>query len=318
MADLTVVLPLKDRSIHTLDFLQHSVFPEFDYLALDGSTGSENAEIIAKSRIMNMSAIRSCPDTSYLVFVEKMCNGLRHVETEFVVLVDNDDFVLRRGLMAAISVLRKDKKSIFAGGPVLGFQQSSNNGRCSFPLKRVDTSELDELYGIELINQNRDSYRELWYSVFRLDAYIEIWDKILDLGLTDPYVIEYFVGDYAAILGSYHFTGVPHYIGLENQTQRVIDSFSSEDRFGLATANGWSQLEVADAFLSDLGGIQPSLNSSFSRAALSAGFVTRPLRGFPRRATRQALSSFRILPLALMLKVAESGRSIPLPLHPEP
>jgi len=220
---LTIILSLKDRSEDTLVFLSTSLYPDVKYLVLDGSHGDENEKMFASRISPNVRYVRSSPDQSIDDYVLKMATGLGMVDTPYALMVDNDDIILLGGVIAAIKSLQSDSNCVIAGGDLLGFLRSSRNKtRVSWPKTNFYTGGLHLRSGIDAINRNRLDFRSIWNSVFTTESLRWCWNEILNCKVRDPYLIEFLLVDLVFCRGRCYYTGVSHYMRLQNQSNRAI------------------------------------------------------------------------------------------------
>jgi len=319
LSQLTIILSLKDRSEDTLVFLSTSLYPDVKYLILDGSHGDENEKMFASRISPNVRYVRSSPDRNIDDYVLKMTTGLEFVDTPYVIMVDNDDVILRGGVIAAIKFLQSESSCIFAGGDLLGFLRSNQGkNRVSWPKTSYYTGELHLKGGLEAINQNRLAFRSIWNSVFTTESLNWCWNEILNCEVRDPYLIEFLLIDLAFCRGRYYYTGVSHYMRLQNQSNRAIASlgFKSVDQ-GRQPKSWWQESESGDRILAKFLNIDSiELESQFFRAAAAAGLDQLHLR--PTTLFRQIVltasdhTHWLTLPGAVRLATTRAYRFIPL------
>jgi glycosyltransferase domain-containing protein len=284
LSEVTIVVPLKDRTYETEAFMHHSVIPDVRYLFLDGSSDGQNEVIVKRGMNANTEYHRLAPDLNIDVYVDKMASGMKLVRTPYVMMADNDDVVLEGGLTAAVKVLNADSKSVFAGGDIVGFLRAGRDrNRVSWPKTNVDASKLHGKEGLEAINQSRLDWRHLWYSVFRTDVLKWCWNEIQESRVRDPYLIEFLLCDLPFCKGRYAYTGVSQYMRLQNQTERAIATLGFRSvELGRQPKSWWTESEVGDEVLASHLGVDPSaFESQFHRAAAVAGkqgSSLRPLR----------------------------------------
>jgi len=319
LSQLTIVLSLKDRSEDTGVFLATSFYPDVKYLVLDGSQGDENQELFESRATPNVRYVRSSPDRSIDDYVLKMATGIMTIDTPYTLMVDNDDVFLRGGVTAAIESLQSEPGCIFAGGDLLGYLRShGNSNRVSWPKTNFDPSALHLKGGLEAINQSRLDFRSIWNSVFATDSLSWCWNEILNCKVRDPYLIEFLLIDLAFSRGCYYYTGVPHYLRLQNQSDRAISTlgFKSVEQ-GRQPKSWWQECETSDQVLAkNLKVDSIELESQFFRAVLVAGLERPQLR--PTKLLRRVVRtvSDRIhwltIPAAIRLVTTRAYRLFPL------
>lgn len=130
-SNLTVLLTLLDRPEHTRRFLANCLWKEFRYLLWDSSKTDLNESLYQETHYENVNYVRVPPYPSYFDFFVGIRQSLNRVETSFVVLADNDDFLIKRGLVEAAQALTRNDRATSASGPVLGFRAGEKSA-CSF------------------------------------------------------------------------------------------------------------------------------------------------------------------------------------------
>lgn len=281
MSQVTVIVPLKDRSRDTETFLQHCLDSDLDYLFLDGSVGDENCNLIKPYANGHVRYERFAPDTSIDAYVSKMAAGLDLVTTPFAVMADNDDILIPNGIISASKLLQNDSESAFSGGDIIGMLRSlRHENLVSWPKTNVRTKILDGGVGLDAINRNRADWRHVWYSVFRTEVLKEAWSTVKDSSIRDPYLIEFFICDLAFVAGRYSYSSQPHYMRLQNQSDRAIASLGFRSvEFGRQAQSWWTEAHALDRHLAGLLGVDvDDIVPVFHRAAAVAGMATQSLR----------------------------------------
>ncbi len=135
---LTVVLTLKGRYLHTLRWLIYAnkISLPYHIIIADGEVNpSINRLLSTQSNFPNISYryIKS-EDIDISAFYAKWANAIRMVNTPYVMMSDNDDFLLPSGIDKAIDLLNSSPEYICSGGRVPGF---SLKGDSSSPWHNV-------------------------------------------------------------------------------------------------------------------------------------------------------------------------------------
>ena len=118
---LTIVLPLRDRVPYTRRWMEYAsacAFPFKVLIADGGSDDSAQALLADKRRFPNVDYeyVRYPEDKGYPDFYAKMADAMRRVQTPYVALVDNDDFLVVDGASKAIEFLASNGDYVSCGG----------------------------------------------------------------------------------------------------------------------------------------------------------------------------------------------------------
>lgn len=214
---VTVVLTLRDRASYKDWFLRHSVSEHFEYLILDGSTNDENQRVV---ECWNRPNIRYMTEDDY---VAKLCAGARAVSTPYAVLADNDDMVLSAGVGKAAAALSARTDAVAAGGPVLGyFHSGPSSDRMSLPLLLSGRRVFLDSDPMKRLSEYRQRYSIIWNHVVRTTVLRDSLNALHDGSVRESHLIEFFVTDYWLLAGAVLGVRRPHYLRLENQSQRAI------------------------------------------------------------------------------------------------
>ena len=124
-ANLTILLPLKDRVPFTQRWLAYAASARLPYriLIADGGADDAVAQTVAenKSQGLDVDYVRYPFDRTYADYYAKLADALSRVTTPFVVMADNDDLFIPRGWRAPWSSCWRTPSTWRAAG----------NARCS-------------------------------------------------------------------------------------------------------------------------------------------------------------------------------------------
>ena len=204
---LTIVLPLKGRYLFTLRFLWHANRARLPYrfIVADGQVHPALAEILENSHThfpeLDIEYIRYPDDVDFSRFFAKMADALQRVKTPYVMLADNDDFLMAAGIERSLDFLDGHPDYVCCGGGIGGFSVYSPGGgknpgvlgplnKISFrymPYDRsadLDSSSMTERLALGL--RNSWSY----YAVFRSPDLLRIWREIVEMDFSDLQLFE--------------------------------------------------------------------------------------------------------------------------------
>lgn len=190
---LTIVLTLWGRPLHTLRWLRHYDSIGFPYpiLIADGGDDADIHRLLLKPELfpnLRYQYLRY-RDVVQQDFWEKGVDVLSRVQTPYVVMVDNDDFMIPSGIAAAVRFLDSHPDHVFAGGGISNFALLPDreagdplNGvvgrpyRCSLaPYRLPQGNNAGERVRAFLGNRCIT-----YYYVHRTEALHEIWKAVAD------------------------------------------------------------------------------------------------------------------------------------------
>ena len=243
-----------------------------NYLILDSSSSDENHRHVRPYLSNRVRYFRFDPESSTRDYVNKVICGLDSVSTEAILLVDNDDILLRRGLERATHHLN-DCPSIGAGGPIIGFTMRGPNSRfSSAPLLYSSCSHISAATRHKEVNRYRQQHANLWNLVYRTTAMKSAWRATREFDPVELHQLEFFLCERLLTQGSICQTSLPHYARLENQSDRLVMSvqLDPKDQVG-----GESWLALAASFDSRISltgnGFLGSTNEQAMRIELIGG-----------------------------------------------
>tara|TARA_Y100000816_G_scaffold233544_1_gene178982 strand:- start:2028 stop:2942 length:915 start_codon:yes stop_codon:yes gene_type:complete len=170
---ITFILTLKDRHEETLNWINKNVYKEFFYLVLDGSLKNYNQRIFSKFKFKNLNYIRCKKDLNAKNYYSKLYLGSKKVKTQFVMVIDNDDYINPKAINECINFLKNNKNFSFVGGYLSGVNKFSNKYFIS-DYKENDCSHLQVNNNKRQIINILHQYKLLWYSVYRTALYKKV------------------------------------------------------------------------------------------------------------------------------------------------
>jgi glycosyltransferase domain-containing protein len=122
---LTVILTLRGRHLHTLRWMWHAnrvKFP-FHIVIADGEVHPAIDRVLSDAgNFPNISYEyhRHC-DVTFTDFFRKCAETARKVKTKYVMMSDNDDFLVVAGILRSIAHLEREPDYVCAGGEIPNF-----------------------------------------------------------------------------------------------------------------------------------------------------------------------------------------------------
>lgn len=179
--DLTILLTTKGRHLHTLRWMWHAnrvCLPFHIYIA-DGEPNKTVVNLLSNPDIFpNISYQHQLyQDLDFSCYYKKVQDALSRVKTEFVMLSDNDDFLLPSGIEKCVRFLKLNIEHVGASGRIVFFHLPKTEGNGASQLVGTPTFVVPGR-GYVPRNINEDNpkarvisglkpYTVTWYSVFR-------------------------------------------------------------------------------------------------------------------------------------------------------
>jgi glycosyltransferase domain-containing protein len=202
---LTIVMPLRGRNLFTLRFLYYAdrMRMPYRFLVADGLVHPRLAEVLENSRQyfpnLDIEYIRYPDDKDFAHFFNKMADVLGRVTTSYVMIGDNDDFIMPAGLEKAVEFLNGNSDFVGYSGRILSFSTYSGLADPTQGL-RGRLNRLFMCYKLRdagqtaVLERFRDSMSGLWpyYAVMRTEALATVCREIAELSFSDLQVHEAF------------------------------------------------------------------------------------------------------------------------------
>lgn len=211
---LTIVMPLKGRPLHTLRFLRFAARQRMPYhiIIADGEVREPLASVMEDYRRffpeLSVEYIRNPDDASYGIYLSKMANALSRVATPYVMVVDNDDFLMSSGFGPCMDFLDVHPDYVACTGRrggfnLLGSDDALNNIAGEPVSLDASYSDWDNPRDIDApsltgrISQLFDGYRtgdyyDTYYSITRTGPAQQVFQEEVAIGFTDAEIREAF------------------------------------------------------------------------------------------------------------------------------
>lgn len=215
---LTIVMPLRGRPLFTLRFLWHANAARLPYkfILADGEVRPELARLLEDARKLfphlDVDYIRYPDDTDFSRYFAKMRDALVRVQTPYVMLADNDDFLARTSVERSLDFLDDNADYVCCGGGIGGFAVYARKmpwlgGLCG-PLNRLAYRYMPYDRSLDLGSPSAaerlaQGLRNSWsyYAVFRAPALLTVWREVAEMNLSDLQLHEKFCAMRTLTLG---------------------------------------------------------------------------------------------------------------------
>lgn len=305
---VTVILTLVDRSAYTRQYLHSNIVDGLNYMIVDASVGNENFEECMNAIRGGIEYFREPVDQNLHDHLNKLIRYLSRAKTPYVLLSDNDDLILPRGIVAAAEALNSNLMAVAAGGAVLGYKGRGTPTRfASLPYMSWGAPSG---MGLSAILESRNVYQSTWYSLYRRNVLLDILTEVAQWKITDPYLVEYAMCDLTFASGPFVAVNSPMYARLTNQKSRTVQSSKSFQSEGWRTRTWFAEADQFDSMLAKrLKVSKDDLTTNAKRWILLAHVPSTHENFWSQWPVylRLLTSSFTILPFWLMRFLARRG-----------
>ena len=198
---LTILLPTKGRDAHTLRFLWHAakIGLPWRVVVADGQVNPtvQRLCMTAPFARLGLDYLACPPDTNLGCYFRKVRDALALVKTPYVMLADNDDFVVPAAIVRSIAFLERHPDYVAHGHGVAGFEIMPGPlvgriNRLRFPYGQYDRADdISSAYpAVRVLGHYRNA--SLFYAVTRTEAMQAIWRDCADINFSDLQTHEVF------------------------------------------------------------------------------------------------------------------------------
>jgi glycosyltransferase domain-containing protein len=213
-SDLTVLLTLRGRHLHTLRWLWHANRVRLPYhvVIADGEVHPTIYRLLKDPGTFPFLSYeyRRYNDSSYGDFYRKCVDSSNCITTKYMMMSDNDDYLITTGIKQSVAHLETDDSYVAAGGKIPSFEIESYDR--ILPQVFGKLVGLKFAYGYQCNDLNMDTpsarvldaakiHQVLYYHVYRTDGLNKIFQEIEALNFSDLTVHEYYCALRAATLG---------------------------------------------------------------------------------------------------------------------
>jgi len=168
-------------------------------------------------------------NSGFHAYYEMKRDTLNEVNTKYVMVCDNDDFVIENGITEIINFLENNNEYISASGSILNFEidnwKSKPYGNLfflpSYKYTRKDDPVLDWYKQINLVF---NFFQPNFYNIFKTEILRQIYKETADLSFSDLTINEFFIQLRANTLGKSKILNMPHYIR-QRGTSQISNNF---------------------------------------------------------------------------------------------
>ena len=122
--NFTILLTLYNRHEDTKYWLEENIFEDINYFAADGSLYNHNQKLFKELKYKNVTYKRFAYDASTVDYLNKLKKSLSEIKTKYVMINDNDDFLVKDGVKQIVSFLNDNSEYNICSGKIFYIQKS--------------------------------------------------------------------------------------------------------------------------------------------------------------------------------------------------
>ena len=213
LSNLTIVLCVYGRSEFSERFLKYmdKIGYYFPILVADGDDSPQLKNLIQQHKELDIKLVTFKQKEKYKDYYSMIVNALREVTTEYSMLADNDDFVVKTGLNKLLHFLDNNPDYSASRGDVFDFAINSLNKknqlygdiysifRLFYPIGYNSNDVLERL------KDYKKCYSGLWHSIIRTEVLKEIINRSIKNNISSNQIFERYVNLMILISGKVYF-----------------------------------------------------------------------------------------------------------------
>tara|TARA_Y100001970_G_scaffold149443_1_gene183381 strand:+ start:21632 stop:22585 length:954 start_codon:yes stop_codon:yes gene_type:complete len=218
MSKLTILIPLKDRPEFTLKFLENNILDNYNYLFADGSKYNDNYNIFLNYKKSNIIYKKFRVDMSCKDMINKINESINLVNSNYIMLADNDDFLNFHGIDKCLKILDK-KKSIQLIGSNISFvkNKSLKENKYGIVYNYTNCKYLNLIEPRFSVFKMFQPYNYVYYSIFSMDVFKKVFADLKNFEIDHFQLFEILHSQFALMYTKYFHIKTNHYIRLENK-----------------------------------------------------------------------------------------------------
>ena len=212
--DLTILLTLKGRHLHTLRWLWHAnrVHLPYHVVIADGEVHPAIDRLLSnEATFRNLSfEYNRYADNTYSDYYRKLTDSLGRIESKYVMMSDNDDFLIITGIQKSIDFLEKSSEYVCAGGRVIEFKTESQANVLGKVVGKIlpvqhnynhKGKDISSLSMTERILSEIREYQFIYYHIYKKESLSTIFQELEEHNFSDLNIAEQFCALRSITLG---------------------------------------------------------------------------------------------------------------------
>lgn len=200
-------------------YLQKTSCP-YPIIYADGDVDGFSADLCKKYKNdLDIKLVEYKQTQKFKDYFTMMVKGLEEVQTPFVMLCDNDDFIIYSSIEKLLTFLHSNPGYVSAGSPMIQMQLDNYSLNC-----RGKHATLINAYANYRIDEPADSWKDQvhntfldfqpnFYNIHKTEVLLQIWREILELDFSDLTIMEFYYQLRVPTFGKQHTdSSITHYV----------------------------------------------------------------------------------------------------------
>ncbi len=230
----TLVLLVKGRDNFSVRWLKYMDQINFKYpiVIADGANDGFLDNLIRNysyKNKLNITFKQFDTNSGFKSYYEMKRDTLKEIKTKYVMICDNDDFIIKSGLDEILNFLNNNDEFVSASGKILNFEINNRSyetyGNFYF-LPTYNYSRLTDPLSnwTKQIEMVFTKFQPNFYNVYRKNILLKIFEETTELNFSDLTINEFFIQLRANILGKSKILDVHHYLR-QRGTSQISNDF---------------------------------------------------------------------------------------------
>ena len=260
---LTILLTLKGRPLHTLRWLWHAdkIKLPFKVYIADGEVDDKLAELLeSKKFFKNVNyQYHRYDDASLLHYYQKCADAVKKIDTPYVMMADNDDFIFPSGITKSLDFLDAEKDYVCSQGGISGFGVVASQSPLSKIVGKItkfsyrysvnyESRDCASPLALERLLEQVHNYHPIFYSAIRKEALAKVTSEIVEFNFSSMQIHELYWTYRTATLGKIKSTD--KYLSHMRQKNTSLRNPKHDWFWYLVRCNYTEEFKVITSFLS--------------------------------------------------------------------
>ncbi len=197
--NFSIIIPAHNRPMHLKRLLEYYLHQNVKVIVADSSVNKFSQLEEYKGRVI----YHHYPQSS---LPEKLCNVFPFIDTDYVVMCADDDFIIPKTINIITEFLDKNLDYNSGQGIFVDFDLSEESVRPSLRYPNMLHEQINDIYGCERVLHLMKSYFQFYYAVFRTATFRNIYSSVINenkVGILNLCLLESYVSSYSAIEGKH-------------------------------------------------------------------------------------------------------------------
>ena len=234
-SNLTIILVIKDRVDCTYRWMEYADLINFPFkiIIVDGGLDKKIEKILSDSESYKNISYNyyRCPyDETLSEYYAKLAFSFEHVNTDYVALADNDDFLIIDGLRRSTEFLMRHPDYSSCRG-LVGEVFIKNKSNFEFKVNRDIVFDIDYEKAVDRVKTHLSDYDITFYDVHRTKELGECFRKLDNLNPYDVFIAEILTSTLTVTFGKIKRNNYLYLIRHQNNSESVALKTNKANNF---------------------------------------------------------------------------------------